>query len=232
MSLGDELTDRIAEIFRSQWSTRAGRVVPESGDLTLANEAVDFPEATVLYADISGSTQLVDNHDWRFAGEIYKSFLYAAARVITSEGGAVTAYDGDRVMAVFIGNDKNTAAARTALKLNYCAKMIVNPLLRKQYLDSSYELRHTVGVDVSPIRAARTGARGSNDLVWIGRAANYAAKLTSLSDQYASWITAEVYARLNESLKTTNGEAMWEAANETAMGNHTIYRSTWWWKVK
>jgi len=231
MSLGEELADQVAEIFKKQWTTRVGRVVPESEDLALANEAVEFSEATVLYADISGSTQLVRTHRWTYAAEVYKSFLYCAARVIGSEGGAVTAYDGDRVMAVFIGNSKNTAAARTALKVNYCAKKIVNPLLKKQYPNNSYEVRHVVGVDVSDLHVARTGVRGANDLVWVGRAANLAAKLTSLPDEYASRITVDVYNRLDESLKVSEGKAIWEAVNWTDMNNFSIYRSTWWWSV-
>jgi class 3 adenylate cyclase len=231
MSLGEELAEQVAEIFKKQWTTRQGRIVPESEDLALANEAVEFSEATVLYADISGSTQLVRMNRWTYAAEVYKSFLYCAARVIASEEGTVTAYDGDRVMAVFIGDSKNTAAARTALKVNYCVKKIVNPLLKKQYPNSSYEVRHVVGVDVSDLHVARTGVRGANDLVWVGRAANWAAKLTTLPDEYASRITVDVYNRLHESLKISEGKAIWEAVNWTDMNNFSIYRSTWWWPV-
>jgi class 3 adenylate cyclase len=52
----------------------------------------------------------------RFAAEIYKTFLHCAAKIIRSEDGVITAYDGDRIMAVFIGNAKNTSAVRAALK--------------------------------------------------------------------------------------------------------------------
>jgi class 3 adenylate cyclase len=45
--------------------------------------------------------------DW-FAAEIYKSYLISACRIIRDNGGEITAFDGDRVMAVFIGNMKNT----------------------------------------------------------------------------------------------------------------------------
>jgi class 3 adenylate cyclase len=229
LALRDELTAQVEEFLTQRWGTREGRVIPSTDDLGLDNEAVEFKEATVLYSDLSDSTRMVDRYSWSFAAEIYKSFLYCAARTITSEGGTVTAYDGDRIMAVFIGDSKNTAAARTALKINYCAKKIVNPLLKKHYPKSDYQIRHVTGIDTSMLRAARTGARGANDLVWVGRAANYAAKLATLSDDYATRCTEAVHERLRDELKTTDGQAMWTSATWNAMNNMQIYRSTWWW---
>jgi hypothetical protein len=53
-----------------------------------------------------------------------------------------------------------------------------------------------------PLFSKRTGIRGSNDLVWVGRAANHAAKLSSLrEDNFATWITADVYDKMNDSSK-------------------------------
>lgn len=231
MSLGDDLKTQIKKIFSEQWSTRDGQQVPDSDDLKLSNDAVKLG-GTVLYADLSGSTKLVDGYKGYFAAELYKTYLHCAAKIITSEGGAITAYDGDRIMAVYIGDFKNTSAARSGLKINYAVKKIVNPALKAQYPNSTYVVKQAVGIDTSNLFVARTGIRGSNDLVWVGRAANYAAKLTELSNDYPTWITADVYNMLHKSAKTTNGKAMWEARRWTAMNNVSIYRSAWWWNVK
>src|SRR5207248_4620847 len=104
--------------------------------LKLNNDAVKL-DATVLYADLSASTGLVDGYKQHFAAEIYKAYLHCAAKIIRSEDGVITAYDGDRVMAVFIGTSKNTSAARSALKINWAVKNIVNPALKDQYSDTS-----------------------------------------------------------------------------------------------
>jgi len=229
MGLKDEITSAVTETFSQSWSERDGRVVPEAEDVTLANEAVRLDEAVVLYADMSGSTEMVDSKSWTFCAEVYKAFLNSAARIIKSEGGTVTAYDGDRIMAVYIGGSKNTSAARTALKLNYCRLHIINPLIERHYPTASFKLQHVVGIDRTTLRASRTGVRGANDLVWVGRAANYAAKLTALSTDFPSRITEEVYNGLHVSLKVTDGKAMWEEASWTAMNNKRIYRSTWQW---
>ena len=230
MGLGDDLNSEVRKILQEVWSTRNGQVVPESDNLKLGNDAVIL-EGTVLYADLDDSTKLVDTMKPEFAAEIYKSYLACAARIIRSEGGEITAYDGDRIMAVFIGNTKNSDAARTALKINFAVQEIINPAIQEQYPKSHYSVKHVVGIDTSNLFVARTGIRGANDLVWVGRAANYAAKLSARSEP-ATQITAEVYDRLNENSKFgENRQNMWTPATAPEIGNKKIYTSSWWWKV-
>ena len=174
MSLGDDLNSEVRKILREQWTTRQGHVVPDPEDLGLGNDAV-LLDGTVLYADLNGSTKLVETMKPEFAAEVYKCFLTCAARIIRAEGGEITGYDGDRIMAVYLGGSKNSDAARTALKINYSVEKIINPAIRDQYPHNSYALAHVVGIDTSNLFVARVGVRGDNDLVWVGRAANYAA---------------------------------------------------------
>ena len=232
-TLSEQMSDEVKAIFRQQWSTREGKKVPESADVQLGNDAVTL-NATVLYADLTDSTGLVNSQSRYFAAEIYKTYLHCAAKIIRSEGGEITAYDGDRIMAVFIHETKNSAAARTALKLNYAVQVIISPALKNEYPDKDVGVRQSVGVDTSDLFVARTGVRGANDLVWVGPAANYAAKLCTLrTDDYSSWITAEVYKKLIDNVKTSSdGRAMWEARSWTAMGGKSIYRSNWKWPVR
>lgn len=228
MSLRDELSTYVTDTFRQRWSTRDGKKVPTPEEVRLGNEGVRL-DATVLYADLDGSTNLVDSKKPHFAAEIYKTYLYCTAKIIRSCGGTIVSYDGDRIMAVYIGSSKNTSAVDTALKINWAVTELINPALRKQY-DSTYTIRQVVGVDTSELMAARTGIRGTNDLVWVGRAANHAAKLTAMSADYASWITGSVYDNMHDSTRLSHPAQtpMWEKRFWTSMGNRRIYRSTWW----
>ena len=228
MSLKDELQRYVDSTFRANWSFRDGNAIPDPEDVSLENTAVRFARATILYADLAGSTNMVTEFDWQFASEIYKNYLYCCSRLIRSEGGEITAYDGDRVMGVFIGDRQSSPAAKCALKINYAVREIINPAIKKQY-NTAFHVAQCVGIDVSEIRAARTGVRGDNDLVWVGRAANYAAKLTELSSEASTWCTEAVYNRLSEDLKYTKGEAMWEQRSLAPMG--TIYSSSWQWPI-
>jgi hypothetical protein len=84
MGLVDDLKSEVAKIFGSQWSIRDGQVVPDTPDLKLENDGVKLA-ATVLYADIDGSTSMVDSKVATFAAEAYKTYLLCASRIIRSE---------------------------------------------------------------------------------------------------------------------------------------------------
>ncbi len=231
MALNDDLQKEVAAIFRTAWDRRDGTVVPADDSLRLGNDAVEL-DATVLYADLADSSKMVDGHIPGFAAEVYKTFLHCAAKIIRQEGGTITAYDGDRIMAVYLGTAKNTSAARTAFKINHAATYIINPAIRSQYTSETYLLKHVVGIHGGKLFVARTGVRGANDLVWVGRAANYAAKLAALPDADTTYITAEVHDNLNSQVKTwTDGRHMWEAVRWDNFDNRIIYRSNWWWNV-
>lgn len=229
MSFTTDLTKEVEDIFKAAWKTREGQVIPEPEDIQLGNHSVEL-EGTVLYADLAESTDLVNTKKPEFAAEVYKTYLLCASRLITKNGGTITSFDGDRVMGVFIGSHKNTQAARCALQINYAVLKIINPKLKAQYPSSTYEVKQAVGVDTSKLFVARTGIRGSNDLVWVGRAANYAAKLCSLREGYfASFITDAVFSSMNEESKFGGDprQMMWEKSYWKDMGIW-IYRSSWW----
>jgi class 3 adenylate cyclase len=233
MALKQDLEAQVKAIFDDDWKTREGKVVPDPTDLGLGKDAVEFERATILYADLSGSTKLVDGYKWWFAAEIYKAYLHCAANIIRSEGGTITSYDGDRIMAVFIGGSQTTSAARCGLKINYAVLKIINPALKAKYGEKAYQVRQVVGIDTSEIRAARTGVRGDNDLVWVGRAANYAAKLTELDHPPRTWVTEQAYGRIDKAAKVGGDpeQNMWTKYTWTEHGNRTIYGSTWYWSV-
>lgn len=230
MSLKEELESQVKATFTTQWDVQKTENIPVPVDLRLnANHAKDLETATILYADLDGSTKMVDSYNWYFSAEIYKAFLRCAGQIIRSEGGSVTAYDGDRVMAVFTGYAKNSNAVRCALKINYAVKNIIQPALNAQY-NTDFKLAHVVGIDTSQMRAARIGVHGDNDLVWIGRAANYAAKLTNESGM-PTWITEAVYDQMNLRVKSHNGADMWQKRTWTSMNNMIVYCSTYWWSI-
>src|SRR5260221_6181030 len=126
MSLADDLKEEVRAIVRGAWTNRDGQVVPEPEDLKLGNDGVKL-DATVLYADLDGSTDLVDRFSATFAAEVYKSYLVCAARIVKTEGGVITAYDGDRIMAVFIQGAQKTPARRAGVKIKLAAGNNAHP---------------------------------------------------------------------------------------------------------
>lgn len=235
MSFATDIETEVKRIFRQQWESSKATVVPEASDIALEkNEAKIIDGGTVLYADLSGSTSMVQNFSPQFAAEVYRAYLYSAAQVIRNEGGVVTAYDGDRVMAVFVGDKPSTNAATAALKINHAVRNIINPAILAQYgAKIVYTVKQVVGVDHSSLLVARTGVRGDNDLVWVGRAANFAAKLTDIANDDASFITGDVYDRLADSVKYKTGTTtpMWRERQWSQINNMRIYSSNWTWTL-
>jgi class 3 adenylate cyclase len=226
-NLSSELTSEVAKFFRDRWTTRDGNVVPKFEDVKMGNEGVNL-NATALYADLAESTNLVDSYKPWFAAEIYKSYLFCAGKIIRAEGGEITAYDGDRVMAIFIGDTKNTSAVRAALKIHHAVRNIINPAILKAYPSDKYSIKQVVGIDTSRLMAARTGVKGDNDLVWVGRAANHAAKLSGLAPTHATRITEQVFKVIADEAKfSAQGQLMWQ---QVTWNGRNIYRSNFWWR--
>jgi class 3 adenylate cyclase len=224
MALKDELYDACRAIYASQWEVTNKYVVPAPTDLRLGNHAGYFEQMTVLYADLNGSTNMVDKMIWEFSAEVYKAYLHCSAKIIKANDGVITAYDGDRIMAVFTGNGMESKAVRAAMKINYAIGHIVNPAMKPTY-NTDFVVKHSIGIDKSPIRVARIGVKNDNDLVWVGRAANHAAKLTNIPiPELPIWISHDVFVGLDKNLITfPNGSNVWDVRKWTQMNEQLVY---------
>jgi class 3 adenylate cyclase len=233
MALADDLESEVDGILGQTWDIRDGYVVPETESVALAGGAVKL-NATMLYADLADSTKIAI-YDRRVAARLFKTFLTCCSRIIRYRDGYIRSFDGDRVMGVFVGDSKNTSAAKAALNINYAFLKIIKPKLEAKYevfRNGTYKLGHCVGVDTSEVLVVRAGIVKNNDLVWVGSAPNVAAKLSSIrNDPYNSWITASVYDPMNREVKIhSDGRAMWESRiNVSAVPGGKAYRSNWYW---
>ncbi|MEQ1764299.1 MAG: adenylate/guanylate cyclase domain-containing protein, partial [Pyrinomonadaceae bacterium] len=218
MSLKDDVTNDVDSTIAKEWDTRDGQVVPKTEDVKLAGGAVKL-NATILYADLADSTKLAMDYDKRVAAKIFKCYLSSCSRIIKNFGGEIRSFDGDRVMGVFVGSTKNTAAAKTALTINWAFMNLIKPKLEAKYAtlkNGIYTLAQCVGVDTSEVLVVRGGVREQNDLVWIGRAPNIAAKLSSRRNSpYHSYITREVFIPMLEEAKyASDGRLRWEVLSQ------------------
>lgn len=225
----DELRAAVDQIFRERWDdARQGTTVPSPEDLRLNQNHGIKLDACVLYADMSDSTGLVDHYSPTFAAEIYKAYMLCAGKFIRDAGGEITAYDGDRIMAVFLGAEKERAAVRAARRIHYAIAHVLAPALAADYSNTNYRPWHTIGIDASPLLAARIGVRGDNDIVWVGRAANHAAKLCADDLPGSIRITQPVFERLQAGLLIADSRGpVWTYHGRTASGVDA-YSSDWW----
>ncbi|MGN7839469.1 adenylate/guanylate cyclase domain-containing protein [Stenotrophomonas sp. 22385] len=229
MSLSDDLLSRVEKIASSAWDITPGRVVPDLTALPLANAGKSL-RACILYADLSDSTGIVGRNIPSRAAEYYKAFLHCASRLIIHNGGIIEAYDGDRVMGVFLGIGKEQNAVQTAFQLVRAMETVVNKTFSQYYGATHEQLKFTVGIDTGEVLVCKAGVRGDSDLVWVGAPANYAAKLNSfkgLDHAYPIRITDGVFRQLPDShLYRRDGKIAWAGAYNAVGVDH--YRSNAW----
>ena len=233
MGLADDIHAAATSIAGARWNIRDGRVVPTTEDVALANGGVRL-DAVYLYADMADSTGLAREFTRETAAKVIRCYLDATCRVIKANSGEIRSFDGDRVMAIFIGESKNSGAADCALKIHHAVEKIVRPVVEARLpslVNRGYGLSHCVGIASGEALVVRGGVRGTNDLVSIGRAPNVAAKLSEIrSTNYRSYTTEEVFNKMNENAKYGGQprQIMWISESRQVGGRTvTVYKSSW-----
>lgn len=233
MAISDDVTVAVTDIVKTPWNIRDGQVVPETEQVALNNGAVRL-DATYVYADLADSSKAAQALKQEVTGKIIRSFLNASTRVLRHYQGQVRSFDGDRVMAIFIGNQKNNNAVRAALAINWAVVEVISPKLKEQWptLPGLWTMKHGVGIANGQALIVRGGVRNYNDLVSIGDAPNVAARLSELRGSPATYITEKVYSLLDTPQKETRGKNMWMWWTTQTIGGKEFktLASTWHWK--
>jgi len=228
----EKLDADTSEVLDAAWVIRDGTVVPETQNISLTNGAVNL-DATYVYADMANSTGLAQNATNKQTGKIIRVYLNAATQLLHQNGGEIRSFDGDRVMAIFIGDSKNSDAARAALQINWAVNEIIRPKIRDKWPTLDWTLFHGVGVDTGKAMLVRGGVRRvDNDIVSIGSAPNVAAKLSEIRSAPDIYITQAVYNRLNEEVKYAGGVDMWSEFGTLTYGgkDFKVRGTTYCWK--
>ena len=233
MGLADDTKSGVDGVLKEAWEITIGSVVPETDDVTLKNGGRRV-DATYLYADLAGSSKLAQTVKDEIVAKVIRSYLNAAARILKHHGGAIRSYDGDRVMAVFIGSSKNSSAAIAAFNLNWAVQKVIRGKLDTKWPQSlaNYTMHHGVGIATGEALIVRAGVRNNNDLVSIGSAPNVAAKLSELRRTPDIYITSGVYDMLNGKAKLRNDgvSTIWSRQPNESVGGSPmgVYATDYW----
>jgi class 3 adenylate cyclase len=242
MTFEKELQEQTKAILNTAWDTRDGQVIPSTEAVKLSDGAVKV-DAAFLYADLARSTELQNDYINEFAAKAMRMYLHGAAAIIREFGGSIRSFDGDRVMGVFVGGQKRNEAVKAAFAINWMVLQVIAPLVKERHEQSKTKTwvpTHGIGIDSGETTIARAGIRNKrnetnhNDLIFVGRAPNIAAKLSALRGPAAGPIvvTKEVYGVLDEAQKKyINGTSqVWGASKTEAIGPHTLtlYRTAYW----
>lgn len=230
MALLDDLKKRIVGYSTQPYETSATSIVPDTDNagLTFGNKGLTGTYA-FLFVDIRNSSTLHEKYGHANAAKIYQSFHDINVRVIEENDGSVRAFDGDRVMGVFVGDYKNSNATKAAMQIKWAIRNILNPTLKTEIVCGA-------GIDYGDILVAKVGKgrdKNNNDLVWIGKADNYASHLANEADD-SIIISVNSYGMISKDRKTsTDGRDMWTARVITLKSGKKVncFESAWGWVI-
>nr|WP_141216265.1 adenylate/guanylate cyclase domain-containing protein [Rhodococcus sp. 06-621-2] len=242
MSFKSDLETQVDSLIKTPFKMRDGRVVPTSSSIG-PHDYVTLSEVAYLYTDMADSSSLPSRFEYVEGARILRVFLTSVCRVIRDRGGEIRSFDGDRVMAIFKGDNAANDAVDAGLRINWAISVLAHDALImyepywKQFLENDWKLRHRTGIDIGVAQVVRGGVRDHNDLVSIGHAPNTAAKLSDYKGGGATIITDDVYELLSENnLRSENSAKkdgvvhdMWQHKGYTKIGSRIedVYTSTW-----
>lgn len=232
------LAQMVDENLAGTYTTTKPRSVPNPEDIPLGKQAAQL-EATALFIDIRQSSDIANAVRRQTAAKMLKSYFRGAVTVINSHGGRVRSFNGDGMLALFIGDVRSSSAAKAAMETKWFVQNILGRKMdryfqnNRQALGQELGLSIGCGLDDGYIYAVRVGIRGTNDVAWVGRCTNTAAKLSNIlrpPQQIA--LTREVYKRLPEDRRMSKGRAMWSEEKKGEFGGtERYYRSSEWGRV-
>jgi adenylate cyclase len=229
MALLDDLKSKIDAYVKEPYVIDETIVVPDTDtpNLTFGNKGLTCVFA-FLFVDIRKSSQLHETYGYTKAAKVYQSFHDINVRVIEENSGSIRAFDGDRIMGVFVGEMKNSNAVKAAMQIQWAIRNILNPKLGTQITCGG-------GIDYGKILVTKIGKgrdKNNNDLVWIGKADNYASHLANEANNTII-ISTNSYKVLSQDRKTSNDKDMWQS-KVLKLKNGTevnCYESGWGWVI-
>ena len=162
-----------------------GRFVPEKVASSLLAGGGSIPvqqtEATILFCDIEGFTQLTETLGPVKIVDVLNAFFSAMVDILEQHGGVVTQFQGDAILATFNVPVTDANHASNAIQT---AQQMLNCVASNEFEGESLNIR--IGINTGSVVAGAIGAKGRLNYTVHGDAVNLAARLEALNKEYGS----------------------------------------------
>lgn len=245
MGLEEDIKNKAKTIFGEEFTVTDVSYVPTLDDpkLTFGNTGLRFT-GSVLFIDIRGSTELLNEHKRPTVAKIHMAFFHTIVKIANSLKGEVRSFNGDSALIFFEGNYKETlsTATKCGMQIKYCLGVEDSPV--RQLLRGYADLDFGIGIDHGEILCTKVGIGGqqNRDIFWISNSVN---RSTRLGDDGEApnhvYISKYVYDNLLDwakfgTKKNMSGEDvsvdMWDSSTFQYNGTwETRYSTTWYWRL-
>ncbi|MCK9439517.1 hypothetical protein M0Q39_05665 [Patescibacteria group bacterium] len=230
----EEILDTIKEYLEESYNQTETAIIPKKDNLTFGNTIKKIDHVKVFYIDMRKSRKILTDANDFWSIKIHKSFLLAVIYSIEKRGGHLRSFNGDGVLAFFIGDNAASRAVRAALDIKGFV-LEINKILIK---NDKKKIDFGIGIAQGSMKVAKTGKGGDDqtkqDLIWIGLPLYVALELSELGKFPENiWISPHVRSsigkekHLNVLYDDKTGKSIWVKHNKKlkSVGDYDV-RST------
>jgi len=192
-----EIDGEVATVLSSDFEIEIieTKFVPNFDDSNITFDNLDsgkkkckLLESCVLYVDMRDSAKISAGKQPKTLSKIYSSFVRSMIASGRYYGGHIRNIIGDRVMVVFDSENCFKKAVDTAILMNSVSQYILNKRIK------AIDFKCGIGIDFGKMLITKSGAirQGAEkefyrSLVWLGRPANIASRLTDIAYKTESY---------------------------------------------
>lgn len=237
--LKDDIYNSVNSILDDHMDVKDVSTVPsiEDRQLTFGLSGKRFNNVC-FFIDMRGSTKILEKHNANVVIKIHKAFFITILKIVNALDGEVRSFNGDSILAFFVGNDSNTieSAIEAAMKVKYMLLIDENSLKEKVLRKYDTEIDIGIGLDIGTTTVAKVGysAKNSKDLIWIGSNVNHSVKISDNRNRPNNIaITKRLYDNLTNTAKfSTKGKNMWQQSScRYNDKNEVIHITDYYWQV-
>ncbi len=238
MATNQEALSTIKQYLKESYTRATTYSVPQKGDLTFGNTVKTIDHAKVFYIDMRKSRKILADENDFWSVKIHKAFLKAVTHCVEKRGGHIRSFNGDGILAFFIGNNASSKAVRAAMDI----KGFVNEINSVLINNDKNKIDFGIGIAQGKIMIAKSGKGGDDqtkqDLIWIGIPLYVAVELSELGKSAKNiWISDNVFKSVVSeqdpygTLKN-DGEWIWYYDHKTLNnGYQKVHNTSWYFNV-
>lgn len=239
MATNQDTLTKIDEYLNASYLQEETRIVPKRTDLTFGNTVKKMPMVVVLYVDMRKSRTILSDATTFWSVKIHRAFLLALTHCVERRSGHMRSFNGDGIMAFFVGENASSRAVRAAMD----TKGFILKLNEHLHDGGIKTIDFGIGVAQGEVMVAKSGKAGDDqtkqDLIWIGLPVYMAVELSDFAKNPRNiWISNNVRTSLGKQdylnvLSDNEGGSIWvkETRVFKSVGQKEVRATSWYFKV-
>jgi len=193
MASNSEILNTIESYLTESYERNETTIVPKKNDLIFGNHVKVMKHAVVFFIDMRKSRKILSDENDFWSVKIHKSFLKAVTHCIDNRNGHLRSFNGDGLLAFFIGENAASRAVRAAMDIKGFV-LKINEILKENDKNS---IDFGIGIAQGKVMIAKSGKAGDDqtkqDLIWVGLAVYIAVELSEFGESPRNiWISHNV----------------------------------------